>query len=110
MQIFLKKSRRWPQIQKTHRKSCLEKLDKFCGLIYRVRQLYRGKCLGMFRNCSDESVICHGLNVYRLAAKTNFQVIEAAQRRISGAIFFKKKFDLLTDLLVRNETFSLSAR
>ena len=69
----------------------VKKLNKFCGLIYRVRHIYPRKCLLMFYNSFAKSVICYGLLVYGSAAKTNLQKIEYAQRRILRAIFFKKK-------------------
>ena len=68
----------------------VKKLNKFCGLIYRVRHIYPRKCLLMFYNSFDKSVICYGLLVHGSAAKTNLQKIECAQRRILIAIFFKK--------------------
>ena len=69
----------------------VKKLNKFCGLIYRVRHIYSRKCLLMFFNSFAESVICYGLLVYSSAAKTNLQKIERAQRRILRAIFFQKE-------------------
>ena len=53
----------------------VKKLNKFCGLIYRVRHIYPRKCLLMFYNSFAKSVICYGLLVYGSAAKTNLQKI-----------------------------------
>ena len=75
------------------------KLNKFCGLIYRVRDIYPIKCLLLFYNAYAKSVICYGLLVYGRAAKTNLTKIEMAQRRIIRAILFKKKFDSLQNIL-----------
>ena len=68
-----------------------KKLNKFCGLIYRVRHFYPQKCLLVFYNSFTKSIICYGLMVYDSAAKTNLQKIEFAQRRIIRAIFFQKE-------------------
>ena len=80
-----------------------KKLNKFCGLIYRVRHMFTQKCLLMFYNSFAKSRICYGLLIYGSAAKTNLSKIEKAQRRILRAIFFKKKFDSLHDLLRTNK-------
>ena len=84
-----------------------KKLNKFCGLIHRVRHMYPRKCLLMFYNSFAKSIICYGLIVYGSAAKTNLKKIENAQRRILRAIFFKKKFDSLRDILLDNKIFTV---
>ena len=84
-----------------------KKLNKFCGLMYRVRHMYPRKCLLMFYNSFAKSVICYGLIVYGSAAKTNLKKIENAQRRILRAIFFKNKFDSLRDILLDNKIFTV---
>ena len=89
----------------------VKKLKKFCGLIYRVRDIYPIKCLLLFYNAYAKSVICYGLLVYGRAAKTNLTKIEIAQRRIIRAILFKKKFDSLQNILHQatlNTVFELS--
>ena len=68
----------------------IKKLNKFCGLIYRVRHMYPRKCLLMFYISFAKSIICYGLIVYGSAAKSNLKKIENAQRRILRAVFFKK--------------------
>ena len=73
-----------------HINHVVKKLNKFCGLIYRVRDLYRIKALLSFYNSYAKSVISYGLIFYGRAAKTNLQNIEMAQRRIIRAIFFFK--------------------
>ena len=65
-----------------HNNYVVKKLKKFCGLIYRVRDIYPIKCLLLFYNAYAKSVICHGLLVYGRAAKTNLSKIEIAQRLI----------------------------
>ena len=80
-----------------------KKLNKFCGLIYRVRHMFNKKCLLMFYNSFAKSKICYGLLIYGSAAKTNLLKIEKAQRRILRAIFFKKIFDSLRDLFRTNK-------
>ena len=68
----------------------VKKLNKFCGLIYRVRHFYPRKFLLMFYNSFAKSVIYYGLLVYGSAAKSNLQKTECAQRRILRAIFLKR--------------------
>ena len=68
----------------------VKKLNKFCGLIYRVRHLYPSKCLLMFYNSFAKSIITYELLLYGTAYKTNMTKIEAVQRRIIRAIFSRK--------------------
>ena len=68
----------------------VKKLNKFCGLIYRVRYVYPIKCLMSFYNAYARSVICYDLLVNGSAARTNLEKIEMAQSRIIRAILFKK--------------------
>ena len=65
--------------------------------------MYTQKCLLMFYNSFAKSRICYGLLICGSAAKTNLSKIEEAQRRFLRAIFIKKKFDSLHDLLRTNE-------
>ena len=81
----------------------VKKLNKFCGLIYRVRDLYPRKCLLMFYNSFARSIISYGILVYGSAAKTNLKKIENAQRRIIRAIFFKKRSESISNLLLENK-------
>ena len=80
-----------------------KKLKKFCGLIYRVRHMFTQKCLLTFYNSFAKSRISYGLLICGSAAKTNLSKVEKAQRRILRAIFIKKKFDSLPDLLRTDE-------
>ena len=74
-------------------------MDKFCGLIYRIRHMFPGNCLLMFYNSYAKSLINYGTIAFGGAAKTNLSKIEMAQRRTLRAIFFKKKMDSKTDVL-----------
>ena len=65
-----------------HIDSVVKKLNRFSGLVYKVRHLYPSKCLLLFCNSYAESVIRYRLLVYGSAAKTNLEEIEKAQRRI----------------------------
>ena len=69
----------------------VKNLDKFCGLIYRIRHYYNKKCLLMFYNNFAKSVNCYGLLIYGTSAKSNLRKIEMAQRRSLRGIFFRKK-------------------
>ena len=79
-----------------------KKLNKFSGLIYRVRHLYTKKHLLMFYKAFAESVIRYGLITYGSALKTNLSSIDTAQRRILRGIFFKKKHDSLYQIYISN--------
>ena len=81
----------------------VKKLNKFCGLMYRVRHLYPRKCLLMFYNSYAKSVITYGLLLYGTAAKSNLSKIETVQRRILRAIYFKRKSDSLENVLADNK-------
>ena len=71
-----------------------KKLNKFCGLVYKVRHLYPMKCLLLSHKAYARSLISYGLLVYGSAAKTYLEMLENAQRRIIRAIFFKQKQNL----------------
>ena len=79
-----------------------KKLSKFSGLIYRVRDLYTKKHLLMFYKAFAESVIRYGLIIYGSALKTTLRSIDSAQRRILRAIYFKKKYDSLSQIYSTN--------
>ena len=65
--------------------------------------MYTQKCPLMFYNSFAKSRIRYGLLIYGSGAITNMSKSEKAQRRILRAIFFKKKFYSLNDLLRTNE-------
>ena len=77
----------------------VKRLNKFCGLIYRVRHFYPRYCLLMFYNSFAISIICYALMVYDSAAKTNLQKTECAQMRTLIPIFFKNKIDSMVIIL-----------
>ena len=68
-----------------------KKLNKFCGLMYRVRYMYPKKCLSTFYNSHAKTIISYGISIYGSAQKSDLNSIDQAQRRILRAIFFKKK-------------------
>ena len=73
------------------------------GLLCRVRDIYPIRCLLSFYNAYARSVFCHGLLVYGSAAWTNLEKMEMAQRWIIRAIFFKRNFDGLQNILRETE-------
>ena len=85
----------------------VKKLHNFCGLIYRIRHLYDIKCLLLFYNSFAKTVICYGLLIYGTAAKSNLRKIQMAQGRILRAIFFKRKYDSLVNVLQQNKILSV---
>ena len=106
MQIFRHSFRQFVKIHH-HIDYVVKKLNKFCGLIYRIRQFYDIKCLLMFYNSFAKTVNCYGLLIYGTAAKSNLRKIEMAQRRILRAFFFKRKYDYLVNVLQQNKIISV---
>ena len=76
-----------------------KKLNKFCGLVYKVRYLYPMKCRLLFYNEYARSLISYGFLVYDSAAKTSLEMLENAQRRIIRAISFKQKQHSLKNII-----------
>ena len=70
-------------------------LNKFSGLIYKVRHLYPIIC-SMFYHSYSRFIITYGLLVYGSAAKTNIVLIEKAQRRILRATYTESFPSVLT--------------
>ena len=85
-----------------HINHVVKNLNKFCGLIDRIRHYYNKKCMLMFYNSFAKSVICYVLLLYGTSAKSNLRKIERAQRRILKGIFFRKKYGSLSNILRRN--------
>ena len=56
----------------------------------------------MFYKAFAESVIRYGLIIYGSALKTTLRSIDSAQRRILRAIYFKKKYDSLSQIYSTN--------
>ena len=76
-----------------------KKLYKFRGLVYKVRRLYPMNCLLLFYNAHARSLSSYGLLLYGIAAKTDLEMLENAQRRIIRAIFSRQKQHSLKDIL-----------
>ena len=81
----------------------VKKLNKFCGLMYRVRHFYPRRCLLMFYDSFAKSVITYGLLVYVNTSKQNLEKIDRVQRKIIRAIFFRKKYESLGLTLIDNK-------
>ena len=90
-----------------HIECVTKKLNKFSGMIYKVRDMYPIKCLLNFYNAFAKSVITYGLLVYGSAAKTNLKKIENAQRRILRAIFFKNKYESVGPIFEKNSVLTV---
>ena len=73
-------------------------MNKFCGLMYKVRHVFPVRCLLLFYKTIAKPIIKYGLMNYGATAKTNLDPIEKAQRRILRAIFFKKQTDSLQNV------------
>ena len=85
----------------------VKKLKKFCGLIYRARDLFPRNCLIVFYNSFAKSIISYGILLYGSAAKTTFKKIENAQRIIVRAIFFKNRFEFIANLFLENKVLTV---
>ena len=68
----------------------VKKLNKICGLIYRVRDLYPRKCLLMFYDSFARSIISYGILVYGSAAKTNLKKYLKTHSEELSELFFSK--------------------
>ena len=88
---------------KNHIKMVTKKLNRFCGLIYKIQELYPRKCLTMFYNSYAKSIISYGLLAYGGTTKTSLELIEKAQRRIFRAMYFKKQSDSLLYIMEENQ-------
>ena len=89
-----------------HIEYLVKKLNKFCGLIYRIRHMFPRYCLLMFYNSYAKSLINYGIIAYSATAKTNLSKNEMAQRRIMRTIFFKKKNGLHNRCFARKRNFN----
>ena len=85
----------------------VKKLNKFCGLMYRVRHFYPRRCLLMFYDSFAKSVITYGLLVYGNTSKQNLEKIDRVQRKIIRAIFFRKKYESLGLTLIDNKIYTV---
>ena len=85
----------------------VKKLNKFCGLMYRVRHFYPRRCLLMFYDSFAKSVIIYGLLVYGNTSKQNLEKIDRVQRKIIRAIFFRKKYESLGLTLIDNKIYTV---
>ena len=82
-----------------HIEYLVKKLNKFCGIFYRIRHMFPRNCLLMFYNSYAKTLINYGIIAYGATAKTNLSEIEMAQRGIMSAFFFKIKMDSITNVL-----------
>ena len=81
----------WKLSFKEHISQIANKLTTFCGFTFNVRHLYRLIKLLLFYETLAKPVIAYGLMHYGATAKTDLDSTEKAQRRIVGAVFFKKQ-------------------
>ena len=61
----------------------VKKLNKFCGLIYRIREQYTRSSLLMFYNSFAKYVISYASLLYGTTAKTNLMKVEKCSTQIS---------------------------
>ena len=63
-------------------KMITKKLNRFCGLIYKIRELYLRKCPTLFYYSYAKSIISYGQLAYGATTKAGLELIEKTQRRI----------------------------
>ena len=83
-----------------HIKRICTKLATFCGIIYKARNLFSKKQLLCFYNSYAISVIQYGIVIYGSTTKNHLNEIFKLQKRILRAIFFKRKFDSISEKLI----------
>ena len=69
----------------------VKKLNKFCGLMQRVRNVYSTKHLLLLYNSHAKSTILYGFLVCGRVAKTNLEPVEKCQKRIFRTFFFQNE-------------------
>ena len=84
---------------KNHIKMITKKLNRFCGLIYKIRELYPWKCLNLFYYSYAKLISTYGLLAYGATTKARLEPNEKTQRRVFRAVFFKKKTIILASFL-----------
>ena len=93
---------------KKHIEHVTKKLNKFCGIIYRIRDRFPQKVLISFHYAYAQSVITFGLINYGSTYKTNLEPIDKAQGRIFRAIFYRRQWDTLQDTYTKHKFFKCS--
>ena len=88
---------------KKHTEHVTKKLNKFCGIVYRIRDRFPQKCILSFYYAYVRSVITYGLINYGSTYKTNLEPIHKAQRRIFRAIFHRRQWDTLQDVYTKHK-------
>ena len=79
----------------------------FCGLIYKIRQLYQRNFLLQFHNVYVPSVMEYGLIMYGSTRKPQLENIDKAQRRILRGFFFQNTTRILVQVLTMYSTFNI---
>ena len=75
---------------------CIEKLNKFCELIYKVFQIYpikSIKCLLLFYNSLAKLIISYGIMTYGSATELNFEKNDTAREKYDAQFSFKNEYD-----------------
>ena len=80
---------------KKHIEHVTKKLNKFCGIVYSIRDRFPQNSVISFYYDYAQSVITYGLIKYGFTYKTNLESIHKAQRRIFRAIFYRRQWDTL---------------
>ena len=89
MEIPWSLSRPKTDVKRTH--SVYNEEIEFCGILYRVRNLFTIKPMLKFYHSYAKSIITYGLLIYGSASKTDLQRLENCYRRIFRAIIFERK-------------------
>ena len=84
-------------------KKITKKLNRFCGLIYKIRELYPRNCFSFFYNSYAKYISSYGLLAYGATTKASLEPIENAQLRIFRAFHLKKQSDSLLYIMEENQ-------
>ena len=84
---------------KDHVEYVSKKLNKFCGLVYRIRHLYPLHCLLLFYKSYAKPLITYGLLNYGIQPKRIFNLLKMHKGELFEQCFSKKNLNLSKILL-----------
>ena len=92
---------------KTHIEHVTRHLNKFCGIVYRIRHRFPQKSLTYLYYDYVQSVITYGLINYGSTYKMNLELFDKAQRRILRATFYRRQWDTLQVVHTKHKYFNV---
>ena len=92
---------------KQHICGIVKKLSTFCGIVYKCREVFPRASLLLFYRAYAQSVIQYGILIYGNTYKTHLDSILKLQKRITRALFFKRKFEPITQYMSEHKIYSV---